>query len=218
MSAPTQKRRPLFDIAHEIRADWQPVNFAAEPYLVAMSTMLNVEDDYGYDSGPSVVLYFLSNARSWRGDTARRVKAELNRIVIITRDLIRLERRRAIDLSSEGVIGDKPSRVVETVAGIAGAGFGRSQARRLGVGGTVQIPGIMAQRFRELVAAGVNDPASRLIHDAVLDEKLFRELLMAPLEEEARRLSAPATARLQAWAAAVLAEHGAAVGGQDETQ
>lgn len=136
---------------------------------------------------------------------------ELNRIGIITRDLIRLERRRAIDLAPEGVISDKPSRIIETVAGIAGAAVGRSQARRMGVGGTVQIPGIMANRFRDMVAAGVKDPASRFLRDAVMDEALFRELLQAPIEEEALRLSAAATARLNAWVAGVLAEHGANV-------
>jgi hypothetical protein len=31
----------------------------------------------GFDSARSVVLYFLSNASSWRGDVAKRVKAEL---------------------------------------------------------------------------------------------------------------------------------------------
>jgi hypothetical protein len=35
------------------------------------------DEMYGYDTGKSVVLYFLSNATSWRGEVARRVKAEL---------------------------------------------------------------------------------------------------------------------------------------------
>jgi len=30
------------------------------------------------DSGDSIVRYFLSNASTWRGETARRVKKELN--------------------------------------------------------------------------------------------------------------------------------------------
>jgi hypothetical protein len=42
-----------------------------------MATMDKVNDPYGHDSGESIVLYFLSNARSWRGDAARRIKAEL---------------------------------------------------------------------------------------------------------------------------------------------
>lgn len=73
--------RPLFAIAAEIRRDWSQqgkgVNYAAKPYLDAMADLTNITDNYGYDSGESIVRYFLSNASSWRGDTAKRVKAEL---------------------------------------------------------------------------------------------------------------------------------------------
>ena len=137
-------------------------------------------------------------------------KEELNRIGIVTRDLIRLENRRNVPLPPEGVIGDKPSKLLETIAGIAGAAVGRSQSRRLGVGGTVQIPGIMANRFRDLAKAGVKDPAGRLIQDSIEDETLFRELLMAPLEEGGTKLIRQSNRRLNAWAATVLAEYGGA--------
>jgi hypothetical protein len=50
---------------------------AAQPYLAAMASLGAVSDDYGYDSGKSVVLYFLSNAGSWRGLVAKAIKAEL---------------------------------------------------------------------------------------------------------------------------------------------
>ena len=73
--------RPLQTIAHEIWADWENVNYAAVPYLDAMATMQSVQDDYGYDSGTSVVAYFLSNATTWRGETARRVKKELKALI-----------------------------------------------------------------------------------------------------------------------------------------
>lgn len=69
--------RPLHQIAMEIRHDWRSVNYAAKPYLEAMSCLNSITDNYGYDSGKSVVLYFLSNAGSWRGETARRIKKEL---------------------------------------------------------------------------------------------------------------------------------------------
>jgi hypothetical protein len=73
--------RSLATIAREIRADWTNVYFGAKPYLSAMSTLDSVADDYGYDSGKSIVLYFLSNASSWRGETAKRIKAELKALV-----------------------------------------------------------------------------------------------------------------------------------------
>ena len=135
-------------------------------------------------------------------------KDELNRIGIVTRDLIRLEKRRSAEIPKEGIIGDRASSVFEAAAGIAGAAVGRAQAMRLGIGGTVQIPGIMAKRARDLLNAGVKDPASRLIRDAIEDEVLFRELLMAPLEQEGKALSKEASRRLNAWTAVVLAEYG----------
>jgi hypothetical protein len=69
--------RPLYEIAAEIRKDWTKVYFGAVPYLEAMGTLNSINDDYYMDSAKSVVMYFLSNATTWRGDTARRVKAEL---------------------------------------------------------------------------------------------------------------------------------------------
>lgn len=69
--------RPLYVIASEIRKDWKKVYFGAVPYLDAMSSLDSIEDNYIMDSGKSIVLYFLSNASTWRGETARRVKAEL---------------------------------------------------------------------------------------------------------------------------------------------
>ncbi len=69
--------RALCDIALEIRADWRKVNFAAVPYLYAMGELESVNHNYGADRGDMIVRYFLSNATSWRGATARRIKAEL---------------------------------------------------------------------------------------------------------------------------------------------
>ena len=71
----------LQQIAREIRKNWKKVNYAAEPYLQAMSSLNNINDAYGYDSGKSIVMYFLSNATSWRGETAREIKKELNKRV-----------------------------------------------------------------------------------------------------------------------------------------
>ena len=69
--------RPLYEIAREIKQDWTKVYFGAVPYLDAMSTLDSIEDNYIMDSGKSIVLYFLSNASTWRGETAKRIKAEL---------------------------------------------------------------------------------------------------------------------------------------------
>lgn len=73
--------RPLYEIARDIRRDWKPVNFAAKPYLEAMETLDSIRDNYGYDSGTSIVAYFLSNASSWRGPVAKEIKKELNQML-----------------------------------------------------------------------------------------------------------------------------------------
>lgn len=69
--------RYLYEIAEEIREEWPNVNYAARPYLDAMAALSGINDAYGCDDARGIVSYFLANARSWRGDAARRVKAEL---------------------------------------------------------------------------------------------------------------------------------------------
>jgi hypothetical protein len=46
-----------------------------------MSTLDSIDDDYFLDSGRSIVAYFLGNAGTWRGEVARRVKKELNKML-----------------------------------------------------------------------------------------------------------------------------------------
>lgn len=69
--------RPLFEIAAEIQADWSKVYFGAVPYLDAMHTLTSITDHYYLDTADLIVRYFLANANTWRGETARRVKTEL---------------------------------------------------------------------------------------------------------------------------------------------
>ena len=69
--------RPICDIARDIRKDWKKPNFAARPYLEAMLWLVNKDDLYGTDRAGSVVAYFLSNAGTYRGETAKRLKTEL---------------------------------------------------------------------------------------------------------------------------------------------
>lgn len=76
-----KEARPIWKIANEIMADWPNPYFGAVPYLTAMLDLDKISDPYGLDSGESIVLYFLSNANTWRGETARRVKAELKQMV-----------------------------------------------------------------------------------------------------------------------------------------
>ena len=74
--------RKLKDIAKDIRADWKNIYFGAVPYLEAMEELDYITDRYYLDDAESIVLYFLSNARFWRGEKAKEIKFELNQIFI----------------------------------------------------------------------------------------------------------------------------------------
>ena len=78
----------LSDIGREIRASWRKPYYGAVPYIDALceldvpATREGVATAmYGDDSARDVVLRFLSNATSWRGDIARATKAILKKAV-----------------------------------------------------------------------------------------------------------------------------------------
>lgn len=73
--------RSLSEIAFDIKSNWEKVNYAAKPYLDAMLSLNSVNDNYGFDSGKSIVLYFLSNASQFKGEKAKELKAELKSLI-----------------------------------------------------------------------------------------------------------------------------------------
>lgn len=77
MKKEKQIMRTLYEIAAEVRKDWKKVNYAAKPYLEAMESLGEMDEMYGADSAKTIVLYFLANAGTWRGEVAKKVKAEL---------------------------------------------------------------------------------------------------------------------------------------------
>lgn len=77
-TALANENRSLCTIAAEIRKDWgSRVYFGAKPYLEAMGSLDSITDSYGCDDARGIVAYFLANAGTWRGETAKRIKAEL---------------------------------------------------------------------------------------------------------------------------------------------
>lgn len=74
---PDVTTRPIHVIAREIDKTWPKVYFGAVPYLGAMHGLSDITDAYGHDDAKSIVMYFLSNASTWRGEDAKRIKAEL---------------------------------------------------------------------------------------------------------------------------------------------
>jgi hypothetical protein len=45
-----------------------------------MHSLDTIGDKYGQDDAKGIIVYFLSNATTWRGDKARAIKAELKTI------------------------------------------------------------------------------------------------------------------------------------------
>lgn len=72
--------KPLNEYAAIIRQDWAKPSPYAAPYIDAMRYGNQVTDKYLIGDFKSVVLGFLANAQSWRGDAAKQVKAELKQI------------------------------------------------------------------------------------------------------------------------------------------
>ena len=73
--------RPLYEIAIEIKRDWKNLNKkfpCAQPYLDAMFSVNKISDNYYLDPASDIICYFLSNATTWKGENARRIKLELN--------------------------------------------------------------------------------------------------------------------------------------------
>lgn len=74
--------RTLPELCREIRKDWGgKMYFGAVPYFKAMECLNNVNEMYGLDSGKSIVLYFLSNAQTWKGPKAKEIKSELKKLI-----------------------------------------------------------------------------------------------------------------------------------------
>jgi hypothetical protein len=81
MTTTATTTRPLYEIASEIRKDWKKVYFGAVPYLGAMSSLNSINDKYYFDDARSIVNYFLANAGTWRGEKAKAIKLELNKMI-----------------------------------------------------------------------------------------------------------------------------------------
>jgi len=71
--------RTIKEIAQEIQSDWKNVNYGARPYLEVMHRLNTINDKFMMDDASTIVLYFLSNAKGYRGETATRIKNELKK-------------------------------------------------------------------------------------------------------------------------------------------
>ena len=81
MTKTLNERVTVSEIARAIAKDWKNINPYAAEYLNAMLSIESIEESYYADSAKSVVMYFLANAGSYRGDNARSYKALLKDMI-----------------------------------------------------------------------------------------------------------------------------------------
>ena len=101
---------------------------------------------------------------------------EINRLGIIADTAERLELAVVAKPHKGGVVIDAPNYLFSLLARITGAQLGRKVASATG-GGTVQTPGFFSKFTQDLLLKRVQDPARRILFDAMQDEALFKALL-----------------------------------------
>lgn len=122
-----------------------------------------------------------------------------------------LDKAVAANGSVEGILGDAPNKLIESMVRILTLRGARVVS---GGFGDIQTPGIISNRARDLLQSRVKDPGRRLIIDAITseDDALFRALLenasSVPKQAEVNR-------RINSWLAGVLFETGLPLQGLD---
>lgn len=74
---PPTGKRPLHEIARDIRKAWPRPYFGATPYLEALREIASTDEMFYHETGASVVRGFLANAQTFRGPMAKTLKDEL---------------------------------------------------------------------------------------------------------------------------------------------
>lgn len=78
-----ETKRTFAEIAREIKKVWLIRYFGAVPYLEAMLTIDSTDKNAPYlsETAEDIVIRFLANARTFKGPDARRIKAELRKMI-----------------------------------------------------------------------------------------------------------------------------------------
>ena len=75
------ENRSISSIAYDIKKSWAKPYFGAKPYLDAMTQLHSINDKYIFDDAKSVIMYFLANASTFRGNDAKILKLELKNLL-----------------------------------------------------------------------------------------------------------------------------------------
>lgn len=76
-------KRTFAEIVNEIRQVWTKPYFGAEPYLDALAQVHSSDKNapYLFETAKDLVPYLLANMTSFRGEDAKRIKAELKEMI-----------------------------------------------------------------------------------------------------------------------------------------
>ena len=74
-------KRPIYQIAKDIKNAWKNPSPYALAYLNPMLTLNSIEDHYFLDDAKSIISYFLANAQGFKGEKARELKKELKDLI-----------------------------------------------------------------------------------------------------------------------------------------
>lgn len=165
----------------------------------AFSEYITAKGYRGRELSGEALQDFLSDPKTQSAMRGLFTGPEIRRWQTIADTASRLDLQKASQASAEGVLGDQPGQTATMLARLLGAAYGRHVGQQMGAGGTVQIPAIFSERFSALLKKGI-DPSRQLLVDAVQDEKLFRELLMARVTPKGE-IPEQAKRRLNAWLA-----------------
>lgn len=77
------KNRTFAEIGREIKTLWKKPYFGAVPYIDALCQINSSNKDALYlsETAEDIVPYALANMQTWRGEDARRIKAELKSMI-----------------------------------------------------------------------------------------------------------------------------------------
>lgn len=77
------KKRTFAEIAQEIKHSWKNIYFGAKPYVEALLEIDSTDPKAPYwcEDAQSMVCGFFGNCSSWRGEDAKRIKAELKSMI-----------------------------------------------------------------------------------------------------------------------------------------
>lgn len=77
------KMRTFAEIGREVKTLWKKPYFGAVPYIDALCKINSSDKNapYLFETAKDIVPYALSNMQTWRGEDARRIKAELKSMI-----------------------------------------------------------------------------------------------------------------------------------------